>query len=42
LKNYAGAQFDNFLLFKHPQKLDVKENAENIVNIIKISDFLDK
>jgi hypothetical protein len=36
LKTYAGTKYDNFLLFKHPQKAEVKETLENIVTLITI------
>lgn len=31
LKTYAGTKYDNFLLFKHPQKTDLKENLDDLV-----------
>ena len=34
LKSYAGTNFDNCMIFKHPQKVDVKESIENLVLIL--------
>ncbi len=34
LKEYAGTKYENFLLFKHPQKTEAKDILENLVSFM--------